>query len=204
MDKPMEIMYNMRYHPEVYSMPVRPPKSRFIPDDYQKTIFDIDYRLMYSLGIRTLLIDLDNTVLPYDEALPGSAILDLFQSLSKQGFSVVVISNNHEPRVKTFAQAVGCPYVHSAKKPFPWGFRRALRLVPPVLPAAVCVIGDQVMTDVWGGKRLGFRVVLVDALKRNSEKWYTRLNRRWEQLALKSIEKRYPDLYDSLRLAEKR
>jgi hypothetical protein len=185
-------------------MSARPPKSRFIPDDYQKTIFDIDYDRMRALGIQTLLMDLDNTVLPYDEALPGSKVLDLFGSLKKKGFSVVVISNNHEPRVKTFAQAVGCPYVHSAKKPFPWGFRRALRLVSHGDPAEVCVIGDQVMTDVWGGKRLGFRVVLVDALKRGSEKWFTRLNRRWERMALKSIEKRYPDLYESLRLAEKR
>jgi len=179
-------------------------KSRFIPDDYQKTIFDIDYDQLWSMGVRSLLIDLDNTVLPYDEATPGLPVVRLFQTLHAKGFSVVVISNNHEPRVRMFSQAVECPYVHSAKKPLAWGFRKAVRLGRTTNPQEICVIGDQFMTDVLGGKRLGFRVIVVDALKRDSEKWFTRMNRRWEKLVLNDIKRRHPDLYSSMRLAEKR
>jgi len=185
-------------------MPKRNPILRFIPDDYRKTIFDIDYEDLRRRGIRTLLVDLDNTALPYDLSVPGPEIIGLFARIRAMGFAVVVISNNHEPRVRAFGEAVGCPFVFEAKKPFASGFRRAVRLGPPAAPLEICVIGDQFVTDVWGGKRLGFHVVVVDALKRDSERWFTRLNRRWEKLMLKRIKKLHPDLYATMHLAEKR
>jgi len=179
-------------------------RCRFLPDGYQKTIFDIEYDLLSASGVRTILIDLDNTVLPYDESVPRPEIIALFQKIKSQGFALIVISNNHEPRVKRFAQAVDCPYVFSAKKPLAGGFRKAARLGSAIDPEQICVIGDQFVTDVWGGKRLGYRVIVVDALKRESEKWFTRINRRIEKWMIQKIQKRYPDIFVSLRLAEKR
>jgi hypothetical protein len=176
----------------------------YLPDGYQKTIFDIDYEGLAASGIQTILFDLDNTVLPYDEWDPSPRIISLFRRIKSRGFTIVVISNNHRPRVKRFAEAVDCPYVCDAKKPFSWGFRKAARLGPTSDPARILVIGDQFVTDVWGGKRLGYRVIVVDALKRGTEKWYTRMNRKWEELMLKKIQRNFPDLYVSLHLAEKR
>lgn len=176
----------------------------YLPDGYQKTIFEIDYDVLGASGIQTILFDLDNTVLPYDELDPSPEIVSLFRRIKSRGFTIVVISNNHQPRVKRFADAVECPYVFSAKKPFSWGFRKAARLGPTSDPDRILVIGDQFVTDVWGGKRLGYRVIVVDALKRETEKWFTRLNRKLEKIMLKKIQKRFPDLYVSLHLAEKR
>jgi len=179
-------------------------ETHFIPDDYQKTIFDIDYPKLAKSGITTLLIDLDNTVMPYDQSRPHPEIVSLFDRIHQLGLVIVIISNNHEPRVQLFASLAKCLYVHSAKKPFARGFKQAARLGNAVSPEAVCVIGDQFMTDVWGGKRLGYHVIVVDALKRDTEKWYTRLNRRIEVKVLAKIKRKHPETYQKLHLAEKR
>ncbi len=174
------------------------------PDDYQKTVFDVDYDRLKKTGVDVLFIDVDNTLVPYDETLPGPRILGLLANLRKQGFRVVLISNNHEPRVRTFADACGLPFVSSAKKPFKAGFLRAEALAGKPNAARIAVVGDQFMTDVYGGKRMGYRVVVVDAIKRKTEKWYTRLNRRLERQALADLHRSDPDFYDGLHLGEKR
>jgi len=179
-------------------------KSNFIPDAYQKTLFDIDFAGLYAQGIKLLLIDLDNTLISYDVSEPDQKTIDLFAKLREKGLHIFIISNNHEPRVRHFSAFVDCPYVFGAKKPFPFGFRRACKQAGIVDPKAVCVIGDQFMTDVWGGKRLGFYVVVVDALKRTSEKWYTKINRKLEKNVLRKIKKNNPELFQKLGLAEKR
>lgn len=179
-------------------------QSHFIPDHYRKSIFEIDYDSLRKNGTELLLFDLDNTIIPYDESEPNANIVALFEKIKQMGFSIVVISNNHEPRVKHFSDLVNCPYVHHARKPFSNGFRRALRRANVTKPQTVCVIGDQLMTDCWGAKRLGYQVVLVDALKRDTEKWFTRFNRRIEKAILHRIEKKQPEVFQKLGLAEKR
>ncbi|MDP3131255.1 MAG: YqeG family HAD IIIA-type phosphatase, partial [Bacillota bacterium] len=173
-------------------------RAYFRPDDYQKTVFDVDYDHLRKIGIDVLFIDVDNTLVSYDETIPGSRTLELLDGLKKSGFRVILISNNHEPRVRTFADACGLPFVHGAKKPFRCGFRRAEALAGGPDPSRVAVLGDQFMTDVYGGKRMGYRVVVVDAIKRKTEKWYTKVNRRIERLALADLHRSDPDFYDGL------
>jgi len=67
----------------------------------------------------------------------------------------------------------------------------------------VMVIGDQVMTDIYGAKRMGFHAILVDAINRETERWYTRINRWFERLTLKRIERKDPDYYHRLNLEKK-
>ncbi|MDD3842358.1 MAG: YqeG family HAD IIIA-type phosphatase [Candidatus Izemoplasmatales bacterium] len=179
-------------------------ETLFIPDDYQKTIYDINYAQLATSGIKTILMDLDNTIIPYDESHASLEMLALFASVKSKGLGIVIISNNHGLRVKGFANEVQCLYVDRAKKPFSCGFKKAVKLGETKNPSEICVIGDQLMTDVWGGKRLGYRTIIVDALKRNTEKWYTRFNRRLEQKILLLIQKKHPELFKKLHLAEKR
>lgn len=95
-------------------------------------------------------------------------------------------------------------YVYSAQKPFKSGFRRALKKVGHPDPKTVCLIGDQFMTDVLGGKRMGFYVIVVDAIKRKSEKWYTKYNRHLEKKILQRLKRTDKEFYDRLNLQEKR
>lgn len=179
-------------------------KKYFYPDDYKKTVFDIDFLSLKKIGIENIFIDLDNTLIPYDINTADEKTLNLFNMLHEIGFNVFIISNNKKERVKLFADAVKSRYVYSAQKPFKSGFRRALRKVGHPDPKTVCLIGDQFMTDVLGGKRMGFYVIVVDAIKRKTEKWYTKFNRHFERNILKRLRRNDPDFYNRLKLQEKR
>ncbi|MDD4987272.1 MAG: YqeG family HAD IIIA-type phosphatase [Candidatus Izemoplasmatales bacterium] len=176
----------------------------FYPDDYQENVFLINYRKLAETGIKVLFIDLDNTLIPYDEKEPSAEHNTLFQKFKELGLSVVIISNNRHGRVVHFANLLGLPYIENARKPCRSGFKRAWALFPKMGKNEIMVIGDQVMTDVLGAKRMGFQVTLVNAIKRESERWYTRLNRKIEHLILRRIKQKDPDYYEQLNLKEKR
>jgi HAD superfamily phosphatase (TIGR01668 family) len=176
----------------------------FMPDDYKKSIFDIDFQSLKNFGISALLIDVDNTLIPYDESVPSEKLIDLFDQIKKIGFSIMIISNNHRPRIQAFSTLLGCPFVAQAKKPLKIGFNKAIKLLGIQDFNKVCVIGDQMMTDVFGAKRIGLKVILVDAIKRNNEKWFTRMNRRIEKRMLTRIKNDAPEYFSRLKLAEKR
>lgn len=179
-------------------------ETYYIPDDFQKTVYDIDYKKCWEQGIRVLLIDLDNTLIPYDETMPNDDIRSLFHQLDEMGFEIVILSNNHLERVEPFAKDLGSRFVCSARKPMKKGFLRAIALAGNYKASEVCVIGDQFMTDCLGGKRLGFHVIVVNAIKRKVEKWYTRLNRKLEKRMIARIKKHQPEIYQKLHLSEKR
>lgn len=178
-------------------------RAYFRPDDYRKTVFDIDYDHWKEAGVRVLFIDVDNTLVPYDETVPDAKTAALLARLS-ESFRIVLISNNHEPRVRVFAEAVGLPFVYGAKKPLRGGFRRAEALAGRPDRASVLVVGDQFMTDVYGGRRMGYRVVVVDAIKRKTERWFTRINRKLERRALADLKRADPAFHEALHLGEKR
>lgn len=176
----------------------------FCPNDYRKTVYDIPYEELQISGIKALFVDLDNTLIPYDEDAPNEAILELFKKWRDLSFQVVIISNNHLERVKFFADQVQVPFVYSARKPLKKGFKKAYLMIDSVLPQEICVIGDQFMTDVLGAKRMGYQVIVVDAIKRNVEKWYTRINRKLEKRVLKKLKKHDIAYYTRLNLEKKR
>ncbi len=179
-------------------------EKRFYPDDYKKTIFDIDYAWLQSEGIRLLLLDVDNTLASYADSVLNEQVVALFRDVKQLGISVVLLSNNHSQRVRHFAEILQVPHVPSSRKPCKAGFKRALRLFPDTPKEAVAVIGDQFMTDVLGAKRMGLYVIVVDAIDRSKERWYTRINRMMERHVLNMIKKKNPDLYNKLHLDEKR
>ena len=57
----------------------------------------------------------------------------------------------------------------------------------------VVIVGDQLLTDVFGGNRLGIRSILVMPLVETDLVW-TLLNRKIEKFLFKRIEKKHPDL----------
>jgi uncharacterized protein len=174
------------------------------PDGYSHSALDIDLTSLKQSGITTLFIDLDNTLISYAETEPTPAIEAFFEQIKKLGFLVLIVSNNHEPRVSHFANLLQVPYLHSATKPLRRGFQKAQRIIGVKNPKAICLIGDQVMTDLIGGKRMGYQVILVDAIDRTSENWFTKHNRLWEKKVLNHLHKIDPETYERLKLHEKR
>lgn len=178
--------------------------EKFIPDYHVDSVFDLDYETLRKQGIKMLLIDIDNTLIPYDEFSANERIIHWIETLKTLGFFIVFVSNNHFRRIQFFAKPLNLSFVSSAKKPLKKGFKKALRFFEkPIDKDAVLVIGDQLITDVYGAKRTGLNVALVKPIKQKSEKWYTKCNRRLEQRMLEKIKEEHTERYQKLNLQDR-
>ena len=177
--------------------------SHFIPNEYHHSFFDIDFKALYDQGFRYIITDLDNTLISYEEHEPTDAIRAKFDELAAQGFGIVLLSNNHPERLDRFRATLGIGGFASAKKPLVRGIRRAMASFPEATKENTLLIGDQLMTDVWGGNRFQLHVVLVDPIKKKTEKWYTKYNRRIESRMLEKIKRHYPDRFAALGLDQR-
>ena len=114
-----------------------------------RSIFDIEPAALARRGIRLLLADLDNTLAPYGE----------------QGITLFVLSNNRHPeRPRRFSQALGVPFLGHAGKPKPGGFRRAMEQMG-CTPEQTAIVGDQLFTDILGGRNAGVFTLLVEPIR---------------------------------------
>lgn len=165
-----------------------------IPDAYHASIFEIPYEFYAEQGITTLFFDLDNTIIDYHETLIDDKRLDFLKGLAEK-FKVLVISNSRESRVKPATQ--GLNFVALAMKPFKFGFKRALNQLN-VEPKNVLMIGDQLLTDVQGAKKMGMKTVLVKAVARKTDKIWTKYNRLRERRIIDLIKKHEPKKYQEV------
>ncbi len=151
------------------------------PYEWASSVFSIDYQKLYALGLRGLVFDIDNTLVPHGKD-STSEVDQLFCDLHTAGFKTLVLSNNSEERVLRFLTHIDAQYVCSAHKPEPAGFLRAIELLG--LPEdQVVFIGDTVFTDVLGANRCGFPSILVQYIKKPGEKKIG-IRRRLEKLVL--------------------
>lgn len=173
--------------------------KKFIPNEYHHTFFDIDFIKLYENGYRLILTDLDNTLISYDEAVANDKIKKKFETLKKIGFEIKLVSNNVPSRINHFVKDLDVDGFANARKPLLTGLKRAWKSSQYQTPVAnVVVIGDQLMTDIYGANRFKAYSILVDPIKKKTEKWYTKINRRTEIKMLKKIKikqnKKYREL----------
>lgn len=135
----------------------------FTPDLYYTDVHAIDLADLASRGIRVLLVDLDNTLLPRDTNVMTPELRAWARRVAEREFRVCLVSNNWHERVSRVADELGFALVPKALKPLPYAFRRAMRLMDAE-PRETAVIGDQLFTDVLGGNALGLLTVLVQPL----------------------------------------
>jgi HAD superfamily phosphatase (TIGR01668 family) len=132
----------------------------FRPTFYYKHVTDIDLDALRERGIDTLLVDIDNTILPRDTGEMVEELSEWAAKLLGEGFRVCLVSNNWHAHVKRIADALGLCMVARALKPLPFGFRQAVRLLGSH-PKTTAVIGDQMFTDILGGNLVGMTTILV-------------------------------------------
>lgn len=140
--------------------------SLFTPDRYYTSVEAIDLEDLRSLGVRALMLDLDNTLLPRDTGEIRAELREWAVRTASAGFAMCLVSNNWHERVHAIADQLGIPLVARAIKPLPYAFRRAMRLLG-VQPSDCAVVGDQIFTDVLGGNLIGATTVLVEPLSRS-------------------------------------
>lgn len=142
-------------------------KCLLYPKEYLPDAYRIDYDRLYQQGIRGLIFDIDNTLVPHD-APADERVVELFARLREIGFDCVLLSNNKEPRVKDFHGKVCARYIHKAGKPKPSAYRRAMELMGTNLDTTV-FIGDQIFTDILGANLAGIYSILVEPIHPKEE-----------------------------------
>ena len=162
--------------------------KRFLPDMYNKSIFDIDYKFLKSKGIKCLVFDLDNTIALIDENITPEKTKKLFDKLKKD-FKVIIISNNFKKRVEYYSKQLGVDFISFAMKPSIKGLTQ-IKLKYKYKKSDMCMIGDQIMTDVLSGNIFGVYTILVDPLGEKDLK-ITKFNRYLEGKVLIKLNNKY-------------
>ena len=152
------------------------------PDLYYHSIASVDLDELASRGITSLLVDLDNTLLPRDTSVLPPAALDFADRVRGAGMNACLVSNNWHERVHVAACELGFELVPRAVKPLPFAFRAGLRRLGAVT-SRTAVIGDQMFTDILGGNALGMLTVLVRPLS-STDLPHTLLLRKLEDRVL--------------------
>ncbi|HZV78622.1 MAG TPA: YqeG family HAD IIIA-type phosphatase [Candidatus Binatus sp.] len=130
------------------------------PDSIAERVEDISLDALADSGTLGIALDLDNTIVPWHTTDLSTAKRAWVAQALERGFRVCVVTNSYAGYALQVARELGVPLVAGALKPVPLAFERALKAM--TLPAASCVvIGDQLFTDVFGGKLLGMRAILV-------------------------------------------
>ena len=140
--------------------------ERFRPSARVTSVTEIDAAALRKQGFEGLFVDLDNTLLPWkDWNLPDSS-KQWIESAKKAGMKPALVSNTHYPkRLDHIASELGIPAIAHSLKPRRHGFEEAAALVGCELKHAV-VVGDQLLTDTWGGNRVGAYTILVNPVHR--------------------------------------
>lgn len=155
--------------------------QNFYPDEYLSSAYEIDYEKYYRDGYRGLIFDIDNTLVPHGAPADEKSIA-LMSRLKAIGYQVMLLSNNKEPRVKSFNDKVQVSYIYKAGKPSRKGYLEAMRHMG-TNEQTTLFIGDQLFTDVWGARRCGIRSILTKPIDKKEEIQIV-LKRRLEYIIL--------------------
>lgn len=161
--------------------------ENFIPDIYQKNIYDIDYQKLKEKGIKCLLFDLDNTLVPVKEDIPKKRVKEFLLYLERD-FKIIIISNSNRKRLIPFKESLNIDVAASARKPFKKKYLKILKIFK-FKEYEVAAIGDQLLTDILGANRVGITSILVNPIG-DYEKLPTKINRLLERFIYYKLKKK--------------
>lgn len=139
--------------------------KNYLTPDYMFATFDaVTPAFLQSIGLRALLIDIDNTLAPYEEPDPNERVLAWFAELEKNGIKAALVSNNHAPRVERFNKSLGLIAYPDSGKPGRKTLERAMKELG-VTHTETAMLGDQILTDCFAGKHIGLCAIIVPPIK---------------------------------------
>ncbi|MGM9987671.1 MAG: YqeG family HAD IIIA-type phosphatase [Bacillaceae bacterium] len=160
----------------------------FLPNHHVQNVYEITPGMLKEHEIKGIITDLDNTLIEWDRPNATPELENWFLQMKEAGIKVTVVSNNNEQRVRDFCEPLGIPFIHRAKKPMTRAFKRAVALMN-VKKQECVMVGDQLMTDVLGGNRMGLRTILVVPVAQ-TDGFFTKFNRKMEKSILRILRKK--------------
>ncbi len=161
----------------------------FMPDYIFAKFDNITVEFLREHGIKALLIDIDNTLAPYEVAEPDDRIHAWFDALRLNGISATLVSNNERERVELFNRTLGLPYYYKSGKPFAKNLRKAMSAMGSDI-SNTAMLGDQLLTDAAAGKHIGLMTFIVPPIKDKSNTFF-RAKRALEVPTIRKYVKRH-------------
>ena len=165
--------------------------SWLLPDYIFATYREVTPEFLTSIGIKALLIDIDNTLAPYEQPLPDEHIKAWFAALEQNGISATLVSNNDRERVELFNKDLGMPAYYKSGKPFAKNLKRAMRDMGSDR-TNTAMLGDQLLTDAAAGKHIGLRTIIVPPINDKNNAFF-RSKRAMEVRHIKKYVKLHGD-----------
>ena len=134
-----------------------------LPKMIVPALTDVNSDLLKARGIKLLMLDFDNTIVPYTTNIPTDAMKAWFATMEESGIPLCIVSNSKRDRVKKFAAEYGIACITHSRKPFPKGIRECLDKFQ-LDPEECALVGDQIFTDTLGANCTGVTSILVKAI----------------------------------------
>ena len=136
-----------------------------IPRGVYERVTDISPKKLAEKGIKLVLADLDNTLVPYKVPAPTQEVVDWKNALEAQGIQLFILSNSRKPgRAQRFAEALGVPFQGHSGKPKKAGYLRAMERMN-AKPEETVMVGDQIFTDILGANNAGVIPLMVEPIR---------------------------------------
>lgn len=166
--------------------------KKFKPVWMVESVYQVSAEQLAKHQIKAVFCDLDNTLIAWNNPGGTEELLAWIEEMKLNDIPVTIISNNSGDRVQKVAEHLKLHYIPRALKPLKKGYLQAAEQIG--VPLEDCVmIGDQLITDVFGANRIGLRTILVIPIL-NSDAWNTRINRFFERIIMKKLLKDDPNM----------
>ena len=160
----------------------------FYPDKIYKRIYNVPLRELFSLGIRGLILDIDNTLTLHNSPDIDALTKAWLKEAEEIGFKLMILSNNKKERVAPFAKSLNIDFVANGGKPLLFGAKKCKEKLG-IGNSQLAFIGDQIFTDVLCAKRFGSLSILLEPIQKEKFLFF-RLKRYIEKLILKNYKEK--------------
>lgn len=133
------------------------------PEIKLNNIYELSGEMLAALSVSVLIADLDNTLAKYENEVPDEKLIAWARSLSENGVSLAVVSNNDRERVEKFCTPLGVDFYWKSGKPSRKMIRKAMEKLGGTR-ATTALVGDKLITDIIGAKRCGILSIKVKPL----------------------------------------
>ena len=139
-----------------------------MPNMYAKNFYTINFKYLLDNKITNLIIDIDGTILPADDKNVPGVLVEKINILKEKGFRICLVSNNNKARVEPVAKVLDVDYLYKADKPLKACYDKALEILKVSDLDKVAMIGDQMLTDVYGANNYGIYSILVRPISKKN------------------------------------
>lgn len=149
------------------------------PDIKLRGITDITVELLHKFNIKALLLDVDNTMSTHHGTILTEGLMEWIAKMQQSGIKLMVLSNSKRKRIEPLAARIGLPFISLGCKPLPTGYLRGVKKLGEKRKN-VAIVGDQIFTDILGGKIVGVKTILLTPIKLE-DGWSFKVRRKLEK-----------------------